>query len=163
MTGMVQANVNGARVGYLDPDYEAGKDRIFGLFQQLGLKTTRPRQLIAERLAELGAKGSEFTTQDLWRDVKAADPTIGRATVFRTVDLLEREGLVDRVSRANGGHRFRLCGASHHHHITCTRCQRVVEVEACLPPDLVASVASSTDFAIDGHALELFGRCGECR
>lgn len=138
-------------------------DRILRLFQQLGLRTTRPRQLIAERLAKLGANGSEFTTQDLWRDVKSVDPTVGRATVFRAVDLLQRQGLVDRVSLADGSHRFRMCGPSHHHHVTCTSCQRVVEVDACLPPELLDSVSASTDFTIDGHALELFGRCGDCR
>jgi Fe2+ or Zn2+ uptake regulation protein len=38
----------------------------------------------------------------------------------------------------------------------------VVEVDACLPPELLSSIASSTDFVIEGHALELFGRCPEC-
>jgi Fe2+ or Zn2+ uptake regulation protein len=138
-------------------------DSILALFEDLGLRATRPRRLIAERLTALGVRGSDFATEDLWKELQAVDPGIGRATVYRTVDLLQREGLLDRVPFADGTHRYRLCGASHHHHVTCVQCQRVVEVDACLPPDLLARVASATDFAIEGHSLEIFGRCALCR
>jgi Fur family ferric uptake transcriptional regulator len=101
----------------------------------------------------------------LWQDVQARDPQaqVGRATVYRAVDLLLRAGLLDRVPLADGTHRFRVCGAMHHHHVTCTQCQRIVEVDACLPAELLSAIAASTDFAIEGHALELFGLCPQCR
>jgi len=116
-----------------------------------------------ERLALLAASGSDFATEDLWRELQAVDPGIGRATVYRTVELLQREGLLDRVAFSNGTHRYRLCGDSHHHHVTCVKCQRVVEVDACLPPEVLAQVGSAIDFAIEGHSLEIFGRCALCR
>jgi Fe2+ or Zn2+ uptake regulation protein len=138
-------------------------NQIVALFDRLGMRNTRPRRLIAEHLASLAAARADFATEDLWKELQSVDPSIGRATVFRAVDTLVRAGLLDRIAFADGSHRYRLCGTSHHHHVTCVRCQRVVEVDACLPPDLLADVASSTDFMIEGHSLELFGRCAACR
>lgn len=153
------------------PDLGAGLDAgesyaagsILALLEDLGVRATRPRRLIAERMAELAARGADFATEDLWKELQGDDPGIGRATVYRTVELLQREGLLDRVPFADGTHRYRLCGAGHHHHISCVECQRVVEIDACLPPDLVAQVAGATGFAIEGHSLEIFGRCSSCR
>ncbi|HEY7976030.1 MAG TPA: transcriptional repressor, partial [Ktedonobacterales bacterium] len=70
---------------------------------------------------------------------------------------------LDRIPFADGTHRYRTCGDAHHHHVTCVQCQRVVEVNACLPPELLAAISMNTDFAIEGHSLELFGRCATCR
>src|SRR5690348_1992850 len=119
-------------------------DAILALFDNLGLRNTRPRRLIAERLAALASHGADFSTEDLWKDLQTVDPPIGRATVYRVVDILVREGLLDRVPFADGTHRYRVCGGSHHHHLTCTRCQRVVEVRACVPPEMLDSVADTT-------------------
>jgi Fe2+ or Zn2+ uptake regulation protein len=136
---------------------------ITGHFERLGLRATRPRRLIAERIAALGANGGDFTTEDLWRELRESEPGIGRATVFRSIDLLVRDGFVDRVQMGSGKHRYRVCGPYHHHHVTCTTCDRTVEIDYCLSPDMISAVASSTDFAIEGHSLELFGRCPACR
>ncbi|MFI5273592.1 MAG: Fur family transcriptional regulator [Ktedonobacterales bacterium] len=137
--------------------------RILATFEHARLRNTHPRRLIADSLAARTAGGVEFTAQDLWHDVQARDPHIGRATVYRAVDVLLTHGLLDRVPFADGTHRYRVCGETHHHHLTCTRCQRVVEVRACLPSDLLASISDTTDFAIEGHSLELFGTCPDCR
>jgi Fur family transcriptional regulator, ferric uptake regulator len=138
-------------------------DRILALFEDMGLRHTQARRLIAQQIATLAASRTEFTAQGLWRELEAASPHIGRATVYRAVDILLSHGVLDRVPFADGTHRYRVCGAQHHHHVTCTRCQRVVEVGACLPPDLLATIAQTTDFTIEGHSLELFGCCGACR
>lgn len=138
-------------------------ERILSLFDAIGLRNTQPRRVIADRLAALAASGADFTASDLWESVRAVDPHIGRATVYRAVDVLVGEGAIDRVPFADGTHKYRLCGAAHHHHLTCTNCQRVVEVPDCLPPELLASVAAHTDFAIEGHSLELYGVCARCR
>jgi Fur family transcriptional regulator, ferric uptake regulator len=139
------------------------RETILTAFEQLGLRHTRPRRLLAERLAALGASATDFSTDDLWHDLKARDPRLGRATVYRTVEVLREVGLVDRVEFADGTHRYRLCGGSHHHHVTCTRCHRVMEVEACLPGEVFAAIALKTNFALEGHALDLFGCCADCR
>lgn len=136
---------------------------ILALFETLGLRTTRPRQLIAEQLATLASSRADFTVDALWQELRDIDPKLGRATVYRAVEVLMSQGLFHCLPAADGGHRYRLCGGSHHHHVTCTQCQRIVEVSICLPPELFATVADATNFTLEGHSLELFGRCADCR
>jgi Fur family transcriptional regulator, ferric uptake regulator len=157
--------MNMKHLGAAETSREAGEvsDRILALFDSMGLRNTRPRRMIAERLAALALSGADFTAQDLWHEVQAADPHLGRATIYRAVDILVSQGFLDRVSFADGTHRYRMCGPHHHHHITCTQCQRVVEVDTCLPADLLAAISAKTEFAVEGHSLELFGRCADCR
>src|SRR5450759_3514793 len=97
----------------------AGVGSVRGCFDDLGLRTKRARRRTVGRRGLLAASGSAFPTEDLWRELQAVDPGIGRATVYRTVELLQREGLLDRVAFSNGTHRYRLCGDSHHHHVNC--------------------------------------------
>jgi Fe2+ or Zn2+ uptake regulation protein len=138
-------------------------DSILELFDSLGLRNTRPRRLIADELAAKAESGADFSVHDFWTELQALDPQIGRATVYRAVEVLVDHGLLDRVPVEGQMHRYRACGDTHHHHVRCSRCQRVVEIEACLPPELFDAVASATDFAIEGHSLELVGRCAPCR
>jgi Fur family ferric uptake transcriptional regulator len=137
---------------------------IVKAFEAMGLRHTRPRLLIAQKVAEFAASGHDFATDDLWHELQQADPQLGRATVFRAVDILAEHGILDRVTFADGTRRYRACaGASHHHHVTCTACHRVVEIDVCLPPEAMAVIARQTDFALEGHSVELFGRCPACR
>ncbi|MBO0777751.1 MAG: transcriptional repressor [Ktedonobacteraceae bacterium] len=127
-------------------------------------RNTRPRRLIAERLIELANKGEDFTTDELWQELRRADERIGRATVFRSVEKLVDMGLLDRIEFADGTHHYRVCsGESHHHHLTCTQCHRVVEVDLCLPEEQLNEIGNLTRFSIEGHSLALFGRCEQCQ
>lgn len=138
-------------------------ETILEAFEEQGLRHTRPRRLIALRLAELAAGGQDFATDDLWHALQRADPTLGRATVYRAVDILVERGLLDRVAFSDGSHRYRMCSERHHHHLTCTHCHRIVEVDACLPSAILAAIAERADFAVEGHTIEIFGRCAACR
>lgn len=138
-------------------------DSILAAFDQAGMRNTRPRRIIAERLAERAATGEDFTGEDLWHELLDIEPSLGRATVFRAIETLVNLRLLDRVTFADGTHRYRVCSAAHHHHLTCVRCHRVVEIETCLPMEQFKAIASRNDFALEGHALELYGRCAECR
>jgi Fe2+ or Zn2+ uptake regulation protein len=133
-------------------------------FDEMSQRRTRPRQLIEARLVTLAENGADFTVDDLWQELRLEDPRLGRATVYRSVENLVNQHLLDRVDFADGTHHYRVCDTSHHHHhLTCTQCKRVVEVEICLPEEQLASISDETAFAIEGHSLALFGRCSDCR
>ncbi|GER90906.1 transcriptional repressor [Dictyobacter vulcani] len=138
-------------------------DKIYHAFDEMSQRNTRPRRLIAERLVELANNGDDFTTDDLWQELRAVDPKIGRATVFRSIEKMADKGLLDRIEFADGTHHYRICGGSHHHHLTCTQCHRVVEVDLCLPADQIHAIGDQANFEIEGHSLALFGRCETCR
>jgi Fe2+ or Zn2+ uptake regulation protein len=138
-------------------------DKIRAAFNEVSQRQTRPRRLIADRLAELAVSGSDFTIDDLWQEMREAEPRLGRATVYRSVEKLVRMGLLDRIEFADGSHHYRVCGDNHHHHLTCTQCHCVVEVDVCLPMDQFKDISKKTKFDIEGHSLTLFGRCESCR
>lgn len=138
-------------------------DRIYAAFDEVSQRNTRPRRLIAEHLVELAKSGADFTTDDLWQTMRAEEPHLGRATVYRAIEKLAGMGLLDRIEFADGTHHYRVCGDRHHHHLTCTRCHRIEEVDICLPEEQIAAIGNQTDFAIEGHSLTLFGRCKDCR
>ena len=139
----------------------AGK--IYAAFDELSQRSTRPRKLIAERLVELADNGEDFTTDDLWQELRQSEPRIGRATVFRSVEKLVDKGLLDRIEFADGTHHYRVCGSAHHHHLTCTQCHRVIEVDLCLPNEQLKALGAKNNFSIEGHSLSIFGRCDTCQ
>ena len=138
--------------------------RINEAFQELGERQTEPRKAIAENLIRLGHTGASFSAEDLLKKLHRTNPRIGRATVYRSIDKLVRMKVLDRIEFSDGTHSFRLCESDHHHHhLACTRCHRVVELDFCLESDAIAEIGKRESFKIDDHSITLFGLCKECR
>lgn len=138
-------------------------EEIRDAFDVKGQRQSHARGLIADRLAELASGGEDFTVEDLWHDLLHDDPHMGRATVFRAIEMLVGQGLLNRIEFANGTHSYRVCRREHHHHLTCIQCHRVVDIDVCIPGNLIKSIGKRTDFIIEGHSLALFGLCSDCR
>jgi Fur family transcriptional regulator, ferric uptake regulator len=138
-------------------------EKICAAFKRVGQRSTRPRQLIADHLAELAARGIDFSIDDLWQALRQQDPHLGRATLYRSIEILVNEGLLDRIDFADGTHRYHVCSDTGHQHLTCIQCHRFVEVNIALPTDQFTAIGLQTDFSIEGLALTLFGRCANCR
>ena len=144
-------------------DANTTAEKIRAAFDAISQRHTRPRRLIEERVIELANSGANFTIDDLWQSIREIEPRLGRATVYRAVETLVNLGLLNRVEFADGTHHYRVCDDGHHHHLTCIQCRRVVEVDICVPAELLTAVGHETDFSIEGHSLALFGRCPGCR
>lgn len=87
------------------------------------------------------------------------------ATVYRNLHTLEGMGLVRRYDFGDGTARFELVPEGddgHHHHLICTRCALIVEVEECFPPELERALAQRHGFSGITHRLEFFGLCRRC-
>ena len=140
-------------------------DDVMTVFARTGLSTTKPRILIAGTIAQLAIDGEDFTADGLRQRVQELDHLIGRATVFRALDVLLENALLERIRFADGSHRFRACAQkpTHHHHMTCSTCRRIVEIDDCFPDDQLQRIARGAGFILDGHAIELFGRCAACQ
>ncbi len=88
------------------------------------------------------------------------------ATVYRSVHLLEDLGLVTRFDFGDGVARFEVCrrdGAAHHHHLVCTSCSAVVELDGCLALEWENRIARENGFRGVTHKLEFFGVCPRCQ
>jgi Fur family transcriptional regulator, ferric uptake regulator len=139
-------------------------EQVLGAFEAAGMRTTRPRRAMAEQLVAWGAAEKEFSSEDLWHAVQERAPWVGRATAYRTVQVLQDLGFLDRVTFADGTERYHVVAAGqHHHHLTCEQCHRVVPVDACIAPSTFEAMARQSGFAISGHRLEIFGRCPDCQ
>lgn len=138
--------------------------RITAAFHEFSERSTQPRQVIARSLIRLGKSGAVFSAEDLIRRLHRSNPRIGRATVYRSIEKLVRMKVLDRIDFADGTHYFRLCGSdSHHHHLACTKCHRVVDLDFCLDEDQIATIGRQQSFSIEDHAITLFGLCKDCR
>ena len=98
--------------------------------------------------------------EEIHHAARVREPTLGVATVYRTVKVLVEAGTVVSIALPGEGPRFELSGKGHHHHFQCNRCGRVFETKACLG-NLRRLVPRR--FQITGHEIVLYGRCAECR
>ncbi|HKG57407.1 MAG TPA: Fur family transcriptional regulator [Candidatus Limnocylindrales bacterium] len=125
-----------------------------------GRRVTAPRRALVDLIA---ARDGHFTAADLVADVKERRLGIGRATVFRALDVLTELGVVERLDLPSGQHAYVACEASHHHHVVCSRCGRSVDIEDAGLTGVVDAVEARTGYRVDRHRLELFGLCPDCR
>lgn len=125
-----------------------------------GLKDTAQREGIVRFLA--GAKG-HWTQEELFEALREREPGIGRATVFRTVKLLEEIGLVTRVTFADGVPRYEYAhGRPHHDHMICVACGDALEFTSPAIERLQARLAKDRKFEVRWHRHEMFGLCARC-
>lgn len=126
-----------------------------------GYRLTGPRRALADLIVARG--GSTFTAADLVAEVRARRLGIGRATVFRAIDILESVGAVERIDLQNGEHAYVACVPTHHHHVICARCARTTEIGDLGLGALAREVSRRTGYRVDEHRLELFGLCPACQ
>jgi len=134
---------------------------IVAALGRAGLRRTPARRALAELIAQ---REGHFTAEDVLAAARRGRRTMGRATVFRSLDLLTRMRLVERVDLPSGEHAYVAClPSTHHHHVLCSRCGRSTDVgELGLTP-IIARAEAQTGYRIDTHRLELFGLCPDCR
>ena len=127
---------------------------------EAGYFVTEPRRVVAGMVAR---RDSHFTANELVDEARRARLGVGRATVFRALELFEQLGLVERLDLPNGEHAYVACRTAHHHHVICTGCGRAAEVGDLGLSSIAAEVESQTGFTIDSHRIELYGLCAACR
>jgi Fur family ferric uptake transcriptional regulator len=140
-------------------DLQENRTDLAGLLARKGVRATRQR---LEVLAELARERDDVTAQSLWRRLRERDSHTGLATVYRTLALLSEKGVIDSLSHHETELCYRLCTDSHHHHLLCTKCHRVVEIEECID-GWIDEVTSRHGFVVTDHRVEITGVCGHCR
>ena len=125
-----------------------------------GERVTRQRLLVANALA---AAGRRLTADQLYRSLRRREPAIGRATVFRTLETLVDAGVARRLELDGHVYAYVACLPAHHHHIACTRCGRVEEIDEAYVTPIARRLAREMGFEIDDARLDFYGRCATCR
>jgi Fur family ferric uptake transcriptional regulator len=131
-----------------------------GRLSAAGERVTRQRLLVANALA---AAGRQLTAEQLYRSLRRRERGIGRATVFRTLETLVDAGVARRLELDGHVYAYVACLPAHHHHIACTRCGRVEEIDEAYVTPLTERLADDLGFEIDDARLDFYGRCATCR
>lgn len=161
------------------PKYENIKEKILGQRNRLGikssnsdeekfkqmirhlhLKVTDQRLLILKSLSS--GQRTHVTAQEVYEMVNKIDPSVGFATVYRFLRKLTEASMVTEVRMGGQPARYEITPNSHHDHLTCTHCGKIVEFENQDIERLQNEVAIKFGFELTSHVLELYGICSQC-
>jgi Fur family ferric uptake transcriptional regulator len=135
-------------------------DRFKTLVSEEGLKSTRQRAEILDIF--LNSTGHK-SLAEIHARVAKMDPKIGYTTVYRTLKLLTRLGLAAERKFADGETRYEPTHeGTHHDHLICLGCGKIVEFEDDGLESLQDRIARGHGFKIFHHRMELYGYCGPC-
>lgn len=113
----------------------------------------------------LRAEDGFRSAQDVYAALRAEGDTVGLSTVYRHLQALVEDGVVDAIQAPGGETTYRYCGdpgAGHHHHLVCRVCGRTEQIEARAVERWAREVADAHGYTEVDHTVELFGRCAAC-
>lgn len=127
-----------------------------------GLPVTRQRERVAEAVFHTSG---HLSVEDLEGRLRELGHRIGKATIYRTLDLLVRSRLVVEHDFGEGFKRYehRLSREPVHEHLICLECGRVIEFESWEVQEVRAQVTQRHGFRPSRHKLEIYGLCRECQ
>ena len=143
-----------------------GREEFKKRLKEKGLKVTNQRLVVLEALET--SSNQHLTAEQILDLVKADNPEIGLATVYRTIQVLLELHLIDRVNFDDGSERYEIVrmgtkGARHHHHhLICINCGKVFEFEEDMMEGLETEIEKKTGFHVIDHEVKLYGYCKEC-
>jgi Fur family transcriptional regulator, ferric uptake regulator len=142
-----------------------GDDSLTGAFREYlrehNLPVTDQRTAIA---AVVLASSGHMSADEVSRELSSHGGQAGVATVYRTLELLVRSGLVVERDFGEGFKRYQpVRGAPHHEHLLCTVCGSVKEVRDERLERMTTLVAEAHGFARQRHRLVIYGVCAECQ
>jgi len=138
-------------------------EKIFrDYLKQKQLKYTVERRTILKRLFSLHG---HFEADELYITVRQkADPRISRATVYRTLPLLEESRLIRRVAFVDKhAHYENAYAQKHHEHLICIKCGKIIDFYRKSLEDALDDVARENEFEPVDHKLEITGYCKDCK
>jgi Fur family ferric uptake transcriptional regulator len=127
-----------------------------------GYRLSAPRAAVVETLATLGCS---VTAKEIGDRLRERGEDIGVASIYRTLDLLDRLRLARRVDMAEGVARYEPIDPSgeHHHHLVCQSCGEVRAFEDRELEHAIEQLSRRVDYAVDAHDVTLRGECPGCR
>ncbi|MEM8859928.1 MAG: transcriptional repressor, partial [Chloroflexota bacterium] len=144
------------------------QDRLIMKFTEIESKLKRYGKSMtparSEIITMLLSEKEHATADGLYRKLKSTGSTVGRMTVFRTLDLLAEVGVVRPIYQGSGGAHFLFLDDGKHHHLVCNHCDKTVAFTNCvLTHELSEKLGEEHNFRIEGHLLELYGTCKDCQ
>ncbi|WP_413162432.1 Fur family transcriptional regulator [Capilliphycus salinus ALCB114379] len=124
----------------------------------MNTRRTRSQEVI---LGQLKTQKRSISAQELYAELRKTEYKMGLATVYRALDALKREGLV-QVRTLPTGESVYSCVQQDEHHLTCVECGKSIPLNECPVHHLESLLQKSHNFKIYYHTLEFFGLCERC-
>ncbi|MCM8777815.1 MAG: transcriptional repressor [Candidatus Omnitrophica bacterium] len=135
-----------------------------------GLRITQTRMVILDILTR--RTKHHLSAEEIFLMAHRINPTIGFATVYRTLDLLTRMGIIQKMEFGDGKARYEMTEASkkvpHHHHLVCNECGKVIDYteftdeEKELLTKVEKELSEKYKFTIKNHIIQFCGICNDC-
>lgn len=128
-----------------------------------GVRVTAPRRAIAQVLE---SADEHLDVEEITDRARLIDPSVHRATVYRTLALLKDLSLVDELDLLHlhgDRHYYEIRDGAQHAHVICTSCGRLVEPRGYLMRSFMETLATATGIEIEFYRLEAGGLCAECQ
>ncbi len=130
---------------------------------------TVPREAILKVLLQTS---KHMSAKEIYATLHKIYPGIGLTTVYRTLDLLSRVGVISKLSVGNGHTRYEYKSdekKEHHHHLICNRCGKIIDYSDFLEEELELvrkteeNLAKKYNFTVQDHNIEFYGLCSKCK
>ncbi len=136
------------------------REALVEYLTQHNLRLTRQRELILETFLQTD---KHISAEELYEEIRKFEPSIGLATVYRTLNLFCECGLAQKRQFGDGQTRYdHIYAHKHHAHLICVHCKAIIEFESPEIERLQLAVAASHRYKILSRKLELYGLCEEC-
>jgi len=135
-----------------------GEDLINKLSEQ-GYRLTPQRMLV---LSAIENSEDHISAEEIYTQVVAKYPHVNISTIYRTLELLNRLGLVTETNLGGGRVRYHPAGKGHHHHLVCQECGKIIDLDESVLSSLKDVLLREYKFSADLRHLAIFGRCADC-
>ena len=124
-------------------------------------KTTKSRRLILEKIFKTS---EHFTAEELWKDLTRENKSVSLATVYRTLQMLQKEGLIQEHHFGGSQKYYETAqNKKHHDHFCCLNCGIIQEFYDPAEEQLIKRVAKKLKFKMQTHVLVIHGLCSKCK
>jgi Fur family ferric uptake transcriptional regulator len=136
------------------------KSGITGRLSEKGYRLTPQRLMI---LSAIESSEDHISAEEIYAQVAAKYPHVNISTVYRTLELLKRLGMVYEIDLGEGRIRYHAEGSGHHHHLVCQNCNRVIDIDESTLSSLRDILLRDYNFRAELRHVAIFGLCEDCR
>jgi len=105
---------------------------------------------------------NHISAEEIYAQVIAKYPHVNISTVYRTLEMLKRLGLVTETDLGEGRVRYHPAGKGHHHHLVCIECGAIIDLDESVLSPVKDVLRKKYGFIADLRHLAIFGRCTKC-
>jgi len=132
---------------------------IIGKLSEQGYRLTPQRMMV---LAAIEDSDDHISAEEIYAQVITKYPHVNISTVYRTLELLKRLGLVTETDLGGGRVRYHPADKGHHHHLVCQECGKIIDLDESVLSSLRSTLLREYQFSADLRHLAIFGRCAKC-